>query len=757
MPKKKKIIQNTWVGGQSEGSRIGYDGSFQAGIGLDYYSDPDKLDGLPKLVKDSGTTVTDFVLCHAEDGSNDWFYGDTGKIYKRTSGGTWSNPKTVSNSTGNGMARFRTFDDYIWYAYDEGIGRIEDPTGTPIFNDNPLNIPTNEVLSFNSTVGANSYTTPTSISETAANKISFTAGDYPITGLLLRSTNAGTGDWSFILHDSSDNQIARIKVPNGDIPVGSLTFFSVGAVDVVSGDTYHWHVISTVNDGIVEVNTANNLSTARHSILQYQDGDIVDQSNIIAAADVTQRYQFSTTLSSVLSEDERVTFTPTKNLLRGIAPLFRAVAGGVDVTCTVHDSNNNVVATKTISGLSATVYSGYYEFEFDDPVYLQPGAEYHYHLYDSAGSTTVLVDTTGTYSTMFFKTVTPVLADAQYHTCKEFSNLLLVGNGNFLATIDDSEVYDTERLQFPRNEAVRDIEVIGDLALISTWQNNDISSVDNGYVYLWDGVSPTYIQFIKSSGQINAMANDGGTDLRVIAGDDGQIRYYNGALPLMRRIKDIERNATIEVYPNAISTWQGYTVFGISDGTSTEVQRVVYIYGRKDNDYPISLNPAFPVSTGVTDSNIQVGLVKGVSEDKLFVSWKDTSSGTVYGVDNIDNTEDQASVYFRTLRPKDDIEMEKEFDSVSVRCEPLTATQSIEVKYRKNNTGSFTNLPPEAGETEFNTLNGIYQSFVIPTDDRRAFEMEFEVYLKDSAGDTPTLLSFATTYYVLDDDRIGEK
>lgn len=749
MASEKRYLQTTWVGGLSEGSRVGYDGSFQDSQGLDYYTDPDKVTALPKLVKDSGSTVTDLVLWHANDGTNDWFYGNTGEIYKRDSNPTWSNPKTVSNSSGNGFARFRTFEDYVWYAYDGGIGRIEDATGTPVYNDNPFNVPTNEVLAFQSTGTGSGYTPPTSITENAANRISFTAGNYAVTGIILRTSAAGSGDWSLVLHDSSHAQVARITIDNGDINTTGLAFYSIGAVDLVDGDTYHWHVISTVADGTVEVGTSANLSTGRYAVLQYQDGDIVDQSNTITSGEVTQRYQQVITLDAVLSEDKKVAFTPTKNILRGIAPLVRSVAGGVSVTCVVHDANNNVVASKTIAGLSASVYSGYYEFEFDTPVKLQPDAEYHYHLYDTAGSTQVLAGTTSTYSTMYFKTITTVLTDAMWHPLKEYSNLLLVGNGNFLATIDDSQVYETEVLQFPENEKVRAIDIVGDLAVISTWVNDDISSSDDGRVYFWDGVSPTYVQYITTSGQVNAMTNDGGANLKVIAGNDGQIRLYNGDLPLFRRIKDIERNSTVEVYPGAMTTWQGYTLFGISDGTTTGVKRVVYMLGHKDNDYPISLNPAFPISTGTVDDDVKIGMVKGVSEDKLFVGWED--DGT-YGVDLIDNDNDQGEVYFVTLRPKEGANREEEVTSVAIETEPLASGQSIEIQYKRNNESSFTSL---GSMTYDASKQNIYKSFAIPSAKQRCLEMVFKVILKTTGADAPTVTAFGYEYIVGREDQMG--
>lgn len=761
--RKERSVQNTWVGGLSEGSRVGYDGSYQESLGLDYYTDPDKVTGLPRLTKDSGTTVTDLVQWHVFDNQSHWFYGDSGKIYKRILG-AWSNPHTVASSSGNGMARFKTFEDYIWYMGDSTLGRIEDSTGTPDFIDELYALTETDAVGVNKTSTANNYTLQTSIpSETASDKFSFTAGDCSISGIGVYVSAKGTGDWTFIIHDSGNTTVGQITVENADVPsaAGFYEFLAEGGISLTSGASYHVHIISTVADGTVGCSTASNLSTALYMVYQYLPTEYRDVDN--SQAPIGAYIDWSTAGSNVvvnaptsIDEGQRIPFTPGKEVLDSIAIAVGNISTTMTVTCTLHNSLNETIATDTYSATTSNTYKNYIVFTFSSPVKLNRDTEYHVHITVNTGTLSLLSSASpSNWAGVYLMTYTTT-SEAVWHPMFEYANFLLVGNGNYLMTIDDSEVIDTERLTFPENEAVRSIEVIGDLAVISTWVNDDITSSDRGRVYLWDGVSATYIQYISLSGQVNAMVNDGGANLKVIAGDDGQIRFYNGELPLFRRIKNVERDATIEVYPGAISTWQGYSVFGISDGTSSSVQRVVYILGRKDNDYPVSLNAAFPISTGQTGSTVQIGMVKGISEDELFVSWYDSTSGGSYGVDIIDNDNDQASVYFHTMRSKKDVDREKIYTSVSVVCEPLTSTQTITIKYRKNNSGSYTAFTGSEGTFSYDASKAnVYKSFPIPTDDQRAFDMEFEVTLADSGGSLPSLLAFTVEYQVLDEDQIG--
>lgn len=78
-------------GGISDLSNRGVKGSFKFGFGLNLRSTSAALTCNQALKKDSGSTVTDLIL-FGVSGSDGNFYGfgDTGKIYKRTSGGTWT-------------------------------------------------------------------------------------------------------------------------------------------------------------------------------------------------------------------------------------------------------------------------------------------------------------------------------------------------------------------------------------------------------------------------------------------------------------------------------------------------------------------------------------------------------------------------------------------------------------------------------------------------------------------------------------------
>ena len=78
-------------GGISDLSDKGVRGAFRFGYGINLRNTSSALSCNQKLKKDSGTVVTDLIRFGVAGTDGSWYgFGDTGKIYKRTSAGGWS-------------------------------------------------------------------------------------------------------------------------------------------------------------------------------------------------------------------------------------------------------------------------------------------------------------------------------------------------------------------------------------------------------------------------------------------------------------------------------------------------------------------------------------------------------------------------------------------------------------------------------------------------------------------------------------------
>jgi len=229
---------------------------------LDPFVDPAYLTLSKAATKVSGTTVTHLIYW-AVDGSpfdtNKYFYSDGGKIYKETSGGTWSSLRTVTSSAGEGLA---IFNDYLYYASDTDLGRYGKLTTTPAFDDNVTSWWGGAIGDIRDTgggTGATDYVPPTSISEAATARQTWTASYDPIKEITINIDVVGTGNWTLTVHDSENNVIGSKTISNGSLSVGDNTFTFSSPLRVVIGNNYHFHITSTVADGGVDTDTDNDL------------------------------------------------------------------------------------------------------------------------------------------------------------------------------------------------------------------------------------------------------------------------------------------------------------------------------------------------------------------------------------------------------------------------------------------------------------------------------------------------------------------
>ena len=145
MAKDIKSFEN-FIGGISDYEAEGNDTQFAFGRSIDHRSDPTSFKLLPKTIKESGTVVTDLVKWAETISGTSYMIGDGGNFYSRTSAGSYTKLRTVSNNNGNGLSYFAE-DDYVYYPSDKVIGRYGPIGGTATFVDDFLGaqggVPTN--------------------------------------------------------------------------------------------------------------------------------------------------------------------------------------------------------------------------------------------------------------------------------------------------------------------------------------------------------------------------------------------------------------------------------------------------------------------------------------------------------------------------------------------------------------------------------------------------------------------------------------
>ena len=121
------FIYNGTYGGLSDSRHSGLAGSFYRCCGLDFHSKPGKIKVHQRLDKDSGATVT--ALCKVSltvsSGETFWFSYSNGKIWRRSTAGTWLLVHTTTAAAGtHGCFGAMEHDGYIYWATQSRLHRI---------------------------------------------------------------------------------------------------------------------------------------------------------------------------------------------------------------------------------------------------------------------------------------------------------------------------------------------------------------------------------------------------------------------------------------------------------------------------------------------------------------------------------------------------------------------------------------------------------------------------------------------------------
>lgn len=112
------------------------------------------------------------------------------------------------------------------------------------------------------TTAGQTYTLPTTISEAATERLTFTPGVDPQKSIGVTIDTVGTGNWTITVHDQYDYVVASLTVLNANLNTSFYEFIFSTPWRPIIGNVYHFHLTSTVADGKVVTGTLNDLETA---------------------------------------------------------------------------------------------------------------------------------------------------------------------------------------------------------------------------------------------------------------------------------------------------------------------------------------------------------------------------------------------------------------------------------------------------------------------------------------------------------------
>lgn len=447
-------------------------------------------------------------------------------------------------------------------------------------------------------------------------------------------------------------------------------------------------------------------------------------------------YTLPTAISEIATDKKN--FTPQKDPQKSIAVLIDTIGTG-DWTITVHDSVNNVIASKTV--LNANLALGYYEFVFSTPWRPLINQDYHFHLTSTVADGKVVTENHDDLDSVAFYTYFQFLVgESAWHPIITMLQIQVFGNERYLATYE-ATLYDPNAITLAAGYTVRCFGLWNEYLAIGVQKGANITDNDAGRIYFWDGIAPTFNYFIDvPEGGINALLGTEGT-LYIWAGYKSQMLSYVGGATAtkLRLLPNLTQGQYSEIYPDAVNMWQSLVHIGsVGNGTDITIPRGVFSYGEYNPDYPPALSFDYPISTGnYTGTNVRIGTIS-TTQGRLLIGWQD---GVASGVDYVDlNNPPYPTGTIEFLIDDDNTSWkEKSLLTLTASFDSLRNGESISVKYE----GFGGSVPDDTDWQSGGTNNSLNNLKRWDVGGRRYVRFQGAVDLATTGTTSPTLYSLA--------------
>ncbi len=455
---------------------------------------------------------------------------------------------------------------------------------------------------------------------------------------------------------------------------------------------------------------------------------------------------YATTTGINEGATHRQTFVAGKDPLKSIVIDINDTGDDPNWTVTVHDSEDNVIGSETI--VFASVTTGDNTFTFDTPLRLTIGNTYHFHVTTTTttGAPKVTTSVSSDLEGAEYVINYGVLIDADYHAAVVLEDQLVIANERYLASFDQA-TYDPNKIAFDAGFEVRTLIKTEEYVIAECFKGSSILDSEEGKRYYWDGIAPSF-NFSEpiSIGAPNAAVSYKGESVVGVYGFRGTLYDAKPEKEIIHEAPKLAKGKNIEVYPGAISMYEGHVLVGYAGSTddTTGVELGVYEYGGQIDDTPKGLNLPYVISTGNTQAtNLKIGVVKVIGKD-IFIGWREGSS---YGIDKVALGATAAtsglweSLIFDGGNPK------KQELAIQLKGTflPLASGQSIQLGYQLDRSGSFTLGTAESTVGATETELSIYSRFK---------EIEFKYIVASSGGTFPKFTSLIFNYDDLSNEGV---
>jgi len=262
--------------------------------------------------------------------------------------------------------------------------------------------------------------------------------------------------------------------------------------------------------------------------------------------------------------------------------------------------------------------------------------------------------------------------DTGWHTIVEAMGDLLIADGQYLAMVDYESAYNSEALDIPKPHRIKTLLPLDQQVLLGSFIRDEVSE---GNIWSWDNIAPSWYQRRRvTTDGVNAML---WLDFILIqAGEQGSLYSYDG--DSVGRFRKLPGTGAF-IHPSGMAVRDEIAYMGVNGDNKVGI----YSFGADYRGDTRKLNHDYIISTGHT-TNVRIGAVC-VYNGQLYASWRDTTSGTVYGLDTVDTANKATGRYESMEVPGAGKATKTRLGHIRIACEPLPAGCTIAVQYRNNN------------------------------------------------------------------------
>jgi hypothetical protein len=276
------------------------------------------------------------------------------------------------------------------------------------------------------------------------------------------------------------------------------------------------------------------------------------------------------------------------------------------------------------------------------------------------------------------------------------ASLSVVDGKTFNPADSTTFTYNAAALRLPDIVVASCIAELGNLLMVGTFRG---VGTQVGDIYPWTKNDPTYQEPVRlpESGvrQLITINNKlyavGGSAIYI----SDSINYRKlKRLAKLATSDESQGPATLGTYPYAIASQKGSILIGTFpryNTAPTGVWRLTH-----DDLLQTDVVTFFnQISTGNVN-NVEIGAIYPIDDYQYLITWKDTNSGTVYGIDKVVTTErytGYAASLETDLRPVGIPTGKRTFREIEFELgKPLATGQGVRISYRKNLTDAYTVL-----------------------------------------------------------------